>query len=370
MVLDITLLELPGGAATVLRWLACEGDVVAQGAPLLLVLTERAEVLLPAPAAGTLAGLLPTGEQVEPGGRLGQLELQHAEGAEVTTDSLSQAPLGEDEKPERGTEAPGAPLSRRIMATPLARAIARECGVALTAVEGSGAGGRVLARDVRAQLDRQRSLTPSIGERPAGDAPRSYPLSPDTLPVATATLEFDASVALAAVASQRASFARLRLPLGLTAYVVAAAAAILPQHPLLNASWREDGIALRRRLHIAVGETGRDGAPFSWRLVRDAGDLTLRGVARALAQAREPAGATFAVVSLADGGSWQGGATPLDGTAAALSVGAPAKRAVVVGQAVAVRPVATLTVAYDARVLDHSVAAAFLVALRAGLERA
>jgi pyruvate dehydrogenase E2 component (dihydrolipoamide acetyltransferase) len=341
MGLDIILPELPGGAATVLRWVVREGEAVAQGAPLAIVLTERAEVLLPAPALGTLREPVAAGSAVGSGATLGRLELQ--EGAESR------------ERKAGSREQAGVAPQRRVLATPLARAIARGHDVELGAIAGSGAGGRVLARDVRAQLPAPSSQLP---------APSSQ------LPLATATVEFDASVGLALVAVHQAEFARLRLPLGLTARVAEAAAALLLAHPLLNAAWGEEALLLRRRAHLAVAEPAGDGAGLRWALVRDAGDLTLRGVARAMARPAEPQGATFAVVSLAAGASWQSAAPPLPGTAAALSVGAAAPRAVAVGGALAVRPMATLTLSYDARVLDHCGAAAFLKALRAALERA
>jgi pyruvate/2-oxoglutarate dehydrogenase complex dihydrolipoamide acyltransferase (E2) component len=363
MGLDITLPALAGGAATVLRWIVGEGEAVAEGAPLLVVLTERAELLLPAPGAGTLVALLPIGAQAEPGGRLGRLD----------PGAGSRGGVAE------------APTRRRIFATPLARAIARDRGVDLAAVVGSGPGGRVLASDVRALPEAQRPATPLpvLEQRPvavadsrpnavsdAVGAPFPVPHAMRCIPVATATIEFDAGAALGLVAAREAEFARLRLPLGLGACVAEAAAALLPAHPLLNAAWGEEALLLRRRLHVAVAEPAGDGGGLRWALVRDAGDLTLRGVARAMARPGGPQGATFAVVSLAAGASWQSAAPPLPGTAAALSVGALVAKAVAVGGALATRQVATLTLSYDARVLDHCGAAAFLKALRAGLERA
>ncbi|NTU85877.1 MAG: 2-oxo acid dehydrogenase subunit E2 [Chloroflexales bacterium] len=70
------------------------------------------------------------------------------------------------------------------------------------------------------------------------------------------------------------------------------------------------------------------------------------------------------MVSLAEGASWQSAAPPLPGTGAALSVGAPVSRAVALAGGVVARPVATLTLSYDARLIDHSRAAAFLNTLR------
>jgi len=165
------------------------------------------------------------------------------------------------------------------------------------------------------------------------------------------------------MAALREGFALLRLPLSFGACVVEAVAALLPAHPLLNARWDEQALVLRRRVHVALGEGGEAG--LCWSLIRDAGDLTLRGVARALATrgGEETEAATFAVVSMATGTAWHSAHPPLPQTAAALSVGQPVQRAVAVGEHMAMRPMASLTLCYDARVVDHQVAARFLAAL-------
>jgi pyruvate/2-oxoglutarate dehydrogenase complex dihydrolipoamide acyltransferase (E2) component len=189
------------------------------------------------------------------------------------------------------------------------------------------------------------------------------------LPVATATVEFDAGAVLAAAAAAREPRGRTRLAVSVAAVVAAAAAGLLPAHSLLNGAWHAGAALLRRRVHLAVGEAHPAG--LRWSLVPDAGDLTARGVARALVSPAETGcEATFAIVCLAEGASWQSAAPPLPGTAAALSVGAPLRRVVADGAALAVRPVATLTLSYDARLIDHSYAAGFLVALRGRLEQA
>jgi 2-oxoglutarate dehydrogenase E2 component (dihydrolipoamide succinyltransferase) len=152
-------------------------------------------------------------------------------------------------------------------------------------------------------------------------------------------------------------------PTSLAACLVEAAGALWPTYPSLNACWDEDGLMRRRRLHVAVGEPGASG--LSWALVADAGDLTLRGVARALATTTQvpPADATFAVVCLARGASWQSAHPPLPNSAATLSLSAPTLRPVATELGIAVRPLALLTLSYDARVVEQGEAAHFMRAL-------
>ncbi|GAB4430558.1 MAG: E3 binding domain-containing protein [Chloroflexi bacterium OHK40] len=356
--------SLPGGAATVMRWLVREGEAVVGGAPLLIVLTERAEVLLPAPATGLLQAPLAVGARVAPGGLLAR---------------LGPAASVEGQRPTGKVEA-AAPV-RRPRATPLARRIALAHGVELASLAGSGSGNRIVAADVRRAI--VAAWPAANGQPPAGArvpgngqafAPSPRALGggvsiPGPLPIATATVELDAGAALERVRALRPAFARLGLPLDLGSCVVEAVAALLPAHTLLNARWSEDALLLRRRIHLAVAQTG-EGGRLGWRLVRDAGDLTLRGVARALAgpEVADLAAATFAVVSLAGGVGWASASPPLPGTAAALSVAAPAMRVAVGGAGLARRPLGTLTLSYDARVFDHREAAAFLRVLRDRLE--
>lgn len=365
MTLEIVLPALPGGAARVLRWLVAEGAAVAAGAPLVIVLTGRAEVALPAPAAGVLGGAAPEGATVEPGGLLGRLAPAERRGEQT---QRGAPPASAAAHPEAGAP--------RLRATPLARSIARAHGVELGDLAGTGPGGRVRAADVRAALAPQPAA-PSPPAPPATPTPSvlpsSLPLSPPPLarPIASATFELDAGPALARAAALSGQLTRLGLRVSLLACVVEAAAAALAEHPYLNARWDDDAILLRRRIHVAAAQPGGESG-LRWALVEDAGDLTLRGLARALGGGAgcELGRATFAVVCMEGGASWQSARAPLPGTAAALLVGAPARRAVAVGAAVAAREVAALTLSYDARVLDHSHAAAFVRSLIARLERA
>jgi pyruvate/2-oxoglutarate dehydrogenase complex dihydrolipoamide acyltransferase (E2) component len=251
-------------------------------------------------------------------------------------------PAGEPERPVPGR------------ATPLARRIAAVNHIDLAALTGSGPDGRVVAADVRGMMPHvgpkhsPNEITASA-ELPAANA------SALQTPIATVTIEFDAGAALVRA--------------GLMVCVAVAAAGLLPRHRLLNARWGEEGIWLRRRLHLAVAVPAGQG--LAWTLVRDAGDLTLRGMARALSAKPgpdAPGDATIAFISLADGATWQSAPPPLAGTVAALGLGAPRRRAVACGGALLVRPVAALTLSYDARALDHSHAVAFLRGLRDALE--
>jgi pyruvate/2-oxoglutarate dehydrogenase complex dihydrolipoamide acyltransferase (E2) component len=332
MMLDIMLPALPGGTALVLRWLATPGAALSAGSPLLIIRTDSVEVALPAPEAGELTEILAAvGATVATGQPLARLR--------TTSQDERVAPL---------------------RATPLARRMAEAHGIRLADLTGSGFDGRVVAADVgpkQSPTDTHRA--PEILVAPASAL----------VPIATAMIEFDAGAAQGVCRDREAEFGRVGLRASLESCVVIAVAGLLPGHRVLNARWGNDGILLRRRLHLAVARASRSG--LRWALVRDAGDLTLRGVARSLLSEVEKdtlAEASFAIVSLADGAAWHSAPPPLEGTLAALGLGAPRRRPVVCGEAIAVRPVAALTMSYDARALDHVQVAAFLCDLRDRLE--
>ncbi len=280
-----------------------------------------------------------------------------------------------------------APPTPRQRATPLARALARAHGVDLAALVGTGPDGRVLARDVRARLTPPAIAAP-VPPTSARSAPPAAPAQATTAviarsedshdapepaqpvssaaPVATVTLEFDASAALARIAALDAMYTRQGLPLRLEVYVAAVALELLPAHPRLNARWLDDALALRRRVHLALANAGPEG--LRWTLIADAGNLSLHGLARALGEPPGVGAATFTLVSLAGGKSWWSAPPPLPDTVAALTLGAPERRVVVAEGGLSVRPMATLTLSYDARALDQWQALDFLNALRTRLE--
>jgi pyruvate/2-oxoglutarate dehydrogenase complex dihydrolipoamide acyltransferase (E2) component len=160
------------------------------------------------------------------------------------------------------------------------------------------------------------------------------------------------------------------LELSYMACVALAAVAALPSHPLLNSAWADTMIVARRRVHLALV---RAGTPP--RYVRDAQDLNLRGLARALGgTTAEQNGEdyTFVIADLSDQ-VWGDPAALVRGQAAALGLGAVRACPWVIENGgvdrLAVRHAALLTLAFDARVLDQHHADAFLRDVKIRLEQ-
>jgi len=185
----------------------------------------------------------------------------------------------------------------------------------------------------------------------------------------------------AARARRKEAFARRGADLTYTTCIALAAIEALMRHPLLNSSWSDAGIILRRRVHLGVAVALPDGLIVP--VVREAQDLNLHGLARAMAdvarRARagalkpgEASGGSFTITNPGAGALWFG--TPIipQPQSAILGVGAIGPRPLVIsaGDAdqIVVRPATVLTLAYDARVLDQCHADAFLRDVKRRLE--
>jgi pyruvate/2-oxoglutarate dehydrogenase complex dihydrolipoamide acyltransferase (E2) component len=174
-----------------------------------------------------------------------------------------------------------------------------------------------------------------------------------------------------AIAQPEPGFARRRLDLSYRVCVALAVIAALPHHPLLNSYWADTMIVTRRRVHLAVAPC--DGSPV--RLICDAQDLNLRGLARGLgdvAAEQSSADRTFTIVDLG-GQVWGDPSAFVGGGAAALGVGAVRVRPLAIDdggvERLVVRHAALLTLAYDARVLGQCHADAFLRDIKRRLEQ-
>lgn len=340
------------GEATLLEWLVAVGDPITPATPVARVLTADAEWVLPAQCDGVLAEQL-----VAPGAQL----------------------------------AAGAILARcvpprRLRVTPLAQRMAAVLGVDLATLTGSGPAGRIGREDVLAaagvkgdivsppvpeSAPEPSALVATIPLAPFQPAPEPVAPQPDhhlvvatvtqpmvamteLVPLASATIAVNVQPLLRRCAAQAAEFAARGLQATPLGALIAAAAALFPLHPLINAAWSDSAIIVRHRYHVAAGLL--DGR---WSLVADAGDLTERGIARALAQVNGDLSGATCVIAATNG--WWQIVPPLPGTSAALTLSAAHLQPVALDETTMVTgAIAHLSVWYDARILDHPAAMAFL----------
>jgi pyruvate/2-oxoglutarate dehydrogenase complex dihydrolipoamide acyltransferase (E2) component len=198
-----------------------------------------------------------------------------------------------------------------------------------------------------------------------------------TTPHVTTVFEADLSAVLAHQAAHAAEFTRDGATLTLTAYFVAAAVAALKAVPIVNSQWAEDRILLKREINIGLAVALDEGliVPVIKRadeksllgLAREINDLARRGRGRAL-KPDEVQGGTFTITNHGVSGSLF--ATPIinQPQSAILGVGVMQKRAVVINDAIAIRPMIYLTLTFDHRVLDGAVADRFMGKVKEALE--
>jgi pyruvate dehydrogenase E2 component (dihydrolipoamide acetyltransferase) len=359
----------------IVAWLVATGDEVALNQPLVEVETAKAAVEIPSPFAGRIVALHGDADDDVPvGAPLVTFEVEGM--AETTGGQPPGAVTSRVEYPtsvERPSPAPG------VRATPPVRKLAKELGVELEVIDGTGPGGRVTEHDVRRAAD--------LGKEPSSGSEdlriERVPVVPTRRVIAQRLSE---QAAIPQVTTFRTVDCRaltdLRRELGVSPLpvVLAALCRTIASHPLLNARWADDRIELRGTVNVGIAADTERGLVVP--VLRDAGDRGIADLAqevRHLAEAARAgtlavrdlsATATIAVSNTGSYGSEAGTPILSPGTSATMAFGVIAERAVVVDGSLAIRPTATISLTFDHRVLDGAVAGRALTDLVALLESA
>ena len=395
----------------VVRWLKGLGDSVGQGDVLAEIETDKATMELVARGDGLLKRIFVAEGGTAPVGEV--IALIAAEGEEVEpgpdddTGGEASVDAGPDLSRPAGS-APTAPESPRpgaagrVRASPLAKRLARQLGLEIEALDGTGPGGRVVRRDVEAAAEARDARGETLAEPRAEPAPTASPaLQPDEefedvpltqmrktvarrlveslgpVPHFYLTIDVDMTRALAARARVNEILARDGGKASINDVIIKAVAAALTRHPECNAWWRGDSIRRFNRVHMGVAVAVPDGLITP--VIRDAHAKGLDAIsreARALAararerklQPPEYTGSTFTISNLGMFGieEFTGVINPPE--AGILAVGAVEERPAAVGGEVALRPRARITMSCDHRVIDGAQGAGFLATLKSFLE--
>lgn len=354
-------------------WLKTEGDQVAEGEPLFEAETDKAELEVEATASGTLLRCLTEpGETVSTGTVVAWIGYP-GEDIPQAAPETPRAVAGPGTA--QATVPPPGP-SPRLPATPAARVLAREHGIDLARVTGSGPGGRIERRDVLAALD-------GAGPRPA-DGGTTDVVPPHrraiaahlsraaTVPQFTVSRTVDARLALARAAGLDG--------VTLTHVLLQATAAALRAVPDVNRVWLDDGprFLLLAHCHVGLAIAADDNLivasiPEPDRLGLEELAVTTR---RAVAEGRRgrlPAGFTAPVaVTLSNLGMF--GVDRFEAIVdpdqtAILAVGRAVERPAVTADGITAVPQLDLALTVDHRTVDGAAAARFLAAVCAELER-
>jgi 2-oxoisovalerate dehydrogenase E2 component (dihydrolipoyl transacylase) len=329
--------------AVVSEWLVAEGDDVELNQPIAEIETAKAVVEMPSPYTGRILRLhAAAGGTVAVGAPLVTFDVQAKDPAPVTSGSASAASAAR--------------------ATPAVRKLAKEMGVDLSVVAGSGPEGRVTREDVE-----------SAG---SGDADvELVPISPvrraiaENLTKAAAIPQVTTfrTVNCAALEEFRHELRLSPLPV-----FVRALAEVVAEHRWLNASWSERGIRLHGSVDAGIATETERGLVVP--VLRNAGSKGIGEIATEIARLAERArsnelsptdtsGATIAVSNTGSYGSESG--TPLlnPGHSVTIALGVIEPRALVVDGKVEARAACTLSLTFDHRVLDGATVGRALGAL-------
>ena len=383
-------LEMAQETGKLLAWRKKEGDRVSKGEPLLDIETDKAVVEVEAPADGFLAGIKASeGADIPVGQTIAWIvEAGEDPPADVIT-AVPSARAGTHAKSEASQSSRPAPSARVPSASaarisPKARRLAKELGVDVGLVQGTGAGGEILAGDVesaaraRGASDAAASdsafmqesgnieVPTAVGRLMAERTTQSW----TTVPHFFLTRDVDAS----ALNSYRERVLRDMevsdaARVTHTDLLVALAARVLLKHPRLNASWSPEGIRLHEYVNMGVAMAVSDGVVAA--VIANAHLATLAEIAsqrraiadRARAGKLRPtdlSGATFTISNLGMYDVDQFHAIIVPPQAAILAVGAIRDRIIAVQGKPVARPMMTLTASCDHRVADGARAAMFL----------
>jgi 2-oxoisovalerate dehydrogenase E2 component (dihydrolipoyl transacylase) len=383
--------------AQLVAWRVDEGAQVEVNAPLCDVETAKAVVVIPSPFAGTVRKLhARPGESVAVGAALVTIA---SEAEPVSAESEGEAPrtlVG------YGPGAPEAGIRRRarvspsaaaepsadVRAAPFVRQLAKEKGVDLATVSGTGPGGRVTRADVEAAAPGVVKGPPERDEARAGERrisvvgirkaiARQMVRSVSTIPQFTEFAVFDASALMAAREKQKAS-GRSLTPLP---YFIEAMAKAVRAYPMMNSSWDEsrDEIVVKQPINIGIAVNTSQGLLVP--VLRGADQLDRLEIAERSARLIEGAragtlgpgemsGGTITVTNVGASGPVETG-TPIISPpeCCVVAFGAIKPRPMVVDGQVVARPGAWISISVDHRIVDGALATEFLTALVAELEK-
>jgi pyruvate dehydrogenase E2 component (dihydrolipoamide acetyltransferase) len=369
-------LEMAQENGKLLAWRKKEGERVTRGEPLLEIETDKAVVEVEAPGDGILAGITADVGAVVPVGET--IAWLVAPGEKPPAKSATSAPAARGSSvPDRQAVVAAQTAEQHVVAapqiSPKARRLAEELGVDIGRLRGSGPEGTITTDDVRLAADAMGSRS-AMGGEPLSQVARLMAerttQSWTSVPHFFLVCETDAGELLET--NKRLSLEIEKThgtALTITDLLIALVARVLAKHPRMNSSWTGTGILPNRDINISVAmavKEGVVGAVIHNANTRNLGevsvqrrDLTERARAGRLRPA-DIAGGTFTISNLGMYKIDAFSAIITPPQAAVLAVATIVERVVPVDTKPAIRPMMTLTLSSDHRVVDGARAAEFL----------
>ena len=411
---------------TITKWLKKPGDKIQRDEPLFEISTDKVDAEIPAPASGVLQEIkVSEGSTVGVNTIVGTIS---ADGEAIAAKAqqaaaIAERPAQEKKEEKKPAEAPApvaaqeSPEDDETRSSPLVRKIAREHGVNLSQVSGTGLGGRITKQDILSFIDTQSSppasappiavvapATPApvpAAARTSSPAPAPYP--GDLVPLTNmrkiiaqrmiesrrtsahvhCMYEVDFTRIVSLRARHKSGFEqRHGVRLTFMPFFVRAAIIALQQWPVINASMEGDNLRYHRYINVGIA------VALDWGLIvpvlKNAGDLNFLGLQRGITDLGERArgkklkpedveGSTFTVTNPGQFGAVFGLPIINQPNAAIMGVGGITKQPLVITDAdgndsIAIRSVVHLTLGYDHRLIDGAVADQFMALVKSTLE--
>jgi pyruvate dehydrogenase E2 component (dihydrolipoamide acetyltransferase) len=369
-------LEMAQETGKLLAWRKKEGERVTKGEPLLEIETDKAVVEVEAPGDGILAGITAIVGAVVPVGET--IAWLIAPGEQPPTKSAAATPTarassGPAQQAAVAVRTPEKQPATAVQISPKARRLAKELGMDISQIRGSGPDGTITSEDVQASAAAKGSSAPSgveslsqVTRLMAERTTQSWTSVPHFFLVR----DVDATELLAA--QKRLSLeaeTTHKMPPTLTDLLIALVARVLVKHPRMNSSWTGDGIHSNPDINISVAMAVKDGvlaavihkanAASLGEISAQRRELTERARAGRLRPA-DIAGGTFTISNLGMYKVDAFTAIIAPPQAAILAVGSISDRVVAVDGKPDIRPMMTMTLSSDHRVVDGARAAEFL----------
>jgi pyruvate dehydrogenase E2 component (dihydrolipoamide acetyltransferase) len=377
-------------SGTIVRWLKSEGEPVEKGEPLFELDTDKVTQEVEAEESGVLLKIAIAEGEVPVGRTVAFIGAEGEPVPEVEEPGARHPSFGEGEPvvepPVPGTAPP--PANGRIKASPLARRMARERGLDLAAIRGTGPDGRVVAEDVE-RVEAAAAVQPPAAARtpvPAGEVERrphstvrktiAHRLTRAwEIPVFQLQTSADMTRVNALVARLRERNLDVRVTV--TDVLTKVCAAALVRHREVNAEWTDEAILLHPTANVGIAVAAPQGLVVP--VIRGAERLSLAEITAVRTdlvgrardnnlRAEDLEGGTFTISNLGMYAVERFTAVLNPPQAAIVAVGAIEDRVVPVEGETAVRPMATLVATFDHRAVDGAPAAAFLQAVKEALE--
>jgi pyruvate dehydrogenase E2 component (dihydrolipoyllysine-residue acetyltransferase) len=390
-------LEMAQETGKVVSWRKREGERVAKGEPLLEVETDKAVVEVESPGDGILSSVSAREGAVIPVGQTIAWLLAPGESAPIAT-APAQTGRRQDSAASGVASAaistPASPVPTELRISPKARRLAREHGVDLTRLRGSGSGGEILAEDIMNAAKGASAATSPATTPPPAAAPEKdkspaiagqiieslgtvgrlmaarTAQSWTTVPHFFVTRDADAGGLLETHKRLAVEVERARgIKTTLTDLLIALVARTLAKHPRMNASWVSEGIRHNADINVAIAVAVEEGvvAPVLHKAnlskIEEIAEKRRELAERAKAGRLQPAdisGGTFTISNLGMYNVDAFTAIIVPPQAGILATGRVGERVVAIDGRAVVRPMITLTLSTDHRVADGARAALFL----------